>query len=344
MTDTPAEIKIFYSWQSDLPDSTNKSALRHALRTAANSVEQSLDSIRAIIDEATRDRPGSPNIPATILEKIENSDVVVADVSIISKEGNDRRCPNPNVVFELGFAVAHLGWNRIILVFNEGFGALSELPFDFDRHRVARYSLSEDSNKDDQKKVSGLLKEALLSIIKTAPKRPLELRGQSVDHVKRSRDLDNLGRALSAIHIPSLQEHSEDYPYRILDIVEYCWLRFDEIVRSAHFHIYDNELDVAVRALHSSWARSLAHSEEYHPNSSNTAYIFMRYDDPAYMMHGDHQKHWDEMNTARNELRADLHRFLTVIRERYHEIDIRALSDARFDSYRVWREKLKSDP
>jgi hypothetical protein len=151
MVETTTEIKIFYSWQSDLPDATNRGALRKALRVAATKIEEAIEGICVTIDEAVRDRPGSPNIPATILEKIEASDVVVADVSIINRKeistietpGPLRSCPNPNVVFELGYAAAQLGWNRIILIFNESFGLLGELPFDFDRHRISPYKLSQ---------------------------------------------------------------------------------------------------------------------------------------------------------------------------------------------------------
>ena len=61
---------VFYSWQSDLPKATNLNGIRQALRIAANNVENSIDNTSVELDEATRNTPGSPNIPFTIFEKI----------------------------------------------------------------------------------------------------------------------------------------------------------------------------------------------------------------------------------------------------------------------------------
>jgi hypothetical protein len=342
MVEPPTEIKIFYSWQSDLPDSTNRGALRQALRAAATMVEEEVGGVRLSIDEATRDRPGSPNIPATILDKIDNSDIMVADVSIVNTQNPGRPCPNPNVVFELGYAVAHLGWGRIIMIFNENFGKLNDLPFDFDRHRVSQYTLAVGSTASDKKRVSSLLNQALFAIIKSAPKRPLDTRTPSPEQVRQKRNTDNVKRALSTIHIPSLEIHSEEDALRILDVVEYCWGDFDAVVRSSQFYIDDKNLDTTLRALHDAWGRSMMYPLEYHVNSNHTQYIFMRYDDPFYMAENDHQKHWDEMSAARDETGKRLRELLKIVHEQYLEIDVRELSLARWKEYQEWRKKLEA--
>lgn len=51
-----------------------------------------------------------------------------------------RKTPNANVLIELGYAIATVGWNRIILVFNEASGDVTDLPFDINQQRVARYN------------------------------------------------------------------------------------------------------------------------------------------------------------------------------------------------------------
>src|SRR5258706_7332995 len=140
-------IKVFYAWQSDLPAKFNRTAVKKCLRLASGELEEQLSTetqqTEVVIDEATRDCPGSPNIPASILEKIQASDVFVADVSIINSESDDKTTPNPNVVFELGYAVANLGWERVILLINEVHGKVELLPFDFDRHRATPFTLAE---------------------------------------------------------------------------------------------------------------------------------------------------------------------------------------------------------
>jgi hypothetical protein len=71
--------KIFYSWQSDLPNSTNRSFIEKALERAAKSIQRD-DSIEVepVIDRDTRNIPGSPDIAVTIFKKIDKSDIFVA--------------------------------------------------------------------------------------------------------------------------------------------------------------------------------------------------------------------------------------------------------------------------
>jgi hypothetical protein len=98
-----------------------------------------------VVDEATRDRPGSPNVSLTIQEKIRVADLFVCDITTINPGApdNQRRVPNPNVMFELGYAVAQLGWERIVLVFNRAHGAFpDDVPFDIKGHRVSDYEFS----------------------------------------------------------------------------------------------------------------------------------------------------------------------------------------------------------
>ncbi len=93
-----------------------------------------------------------PEIAQTILTKIEKSSLFLADVSFINNHlGQDRLTPNPNVLIELGYAAAKLGWEKIICVMNETYGAAEQLPFDI-RHRrwPIRYRLNENDNGRDE--------------------------------------------------------------------------------------------------------------------------------------------------------------------------------------------------
>lgn len=143
-----ATCKIFYSWQSDLPNNTNRSLILQALENVAKQlrVDTSIE-LEPVIDRDTLNVPGSPNIATTILNKISEAHIFVCDVSIINST-TPKPCPNPNVLFELGYAIAKLGSERIITVLNKAFGGPEQLPFDLRMHRVLTYNLSsEDSNK-----------------------------------------------------------------------------------------------------------------------------------------------------------------------------------------------------
>jgi len=135
---------VFYSWQSDLPNSTNRGFIQTALENAAKAIadDNSNDDV-PIIDRDTRDVPGAPHIAKTILAKVAASDVFVADVSIIQGKGESRPTPNPNVLIELGYALCSLGDARIVLLMNEVHGAPEDLPFDLSHHRVMTYNMPE---------------------------------------------------------------------------------------------------------------------------------------------------------------------------------------------------------
>ena len=115
-------MKVFYSWQSDLPGKLTRYLIEGALRDACMQLGKKLSEEFAV-DQATRGEPGTPSIPDTILEKIEQSDVAICDVSIVSSASEGGlRSPNPNVLLELGYAAKSLGWDRVICVVNEEFG------------------------------------------------------------------------------------------------------------------------------------------------------------------------------------------------------------------------------
>lgn len=139
---------VFYSWQSDLPNPTNRGFIQAALeKAAANISSDDTVAVEPVVDRDTQGVPGSPDIAATIFAKIIASDVFVADVSIVSEPGAKRPTPNPNVLIELGYALKALGHEKVVLVFNKSFGRIEDLPFDLRVRRVLQYEMEAD-NKD----------------------------------------------------------------------------------------------------------------------------------------------------------------------------------------------------
>lgn len=156
---------IFYSWQSDLPNSTNRGFIEKAIGGAIQGLTTK-DGKPIELTHSSRGKTGAVNIAETILSKIAVASVVVADVSIINSEklpqagprkGSKRPTPNPNVLFELGYAVARLGDSRTIMVMNTAFGGPAGksanpqqvLPFDLGFRAVITY----DYRKDGVKKI-----------------------------------------------------------------------------------------------------------------------------------------------------------------------------------------------
>ncbi len=143
---------IFYSWQSDLPNNTNRGFIESVIEKSIKNFNESDNyELEPSIDRDTKNVPGSPNITQALIEKIKKSDAFVADISIVTgdKHKAQRLSPNPNVMLELGYAIALLGWDRIILFCNEVYGTDEDLPFDIRQHRQIKYSLKQDDTKSE---------------------------------------------------------------------------------------------------------------------------------------------------------------------------------------------------
>lgn len=135
---------IFYSWQSDLPNNTNRGFIESCINQAIKKLKSLEEfSIELNLDRDTKNEPGTPDIVNTIFSKIENSKVFIADISITNPDYHKKKTPNPNVLIELGYAAKVLGWERIICVFNEDYGDIADLPFDLKFRRPLVYSLKE---------------------------------------------------------------------------------------------------------------------------------------------------------------------------------------------------------
>ncbi|GEM_PF-3755935 len=139
---------IFYSWQSDLPNASNRAFIERALIGAAKSIsaDNSLE-IEPVIDRDVQGMTGSPDIAKAIFSKIENAAVFVADVSIINSGKDGRQTPNPNVLIELGYAMKVLGPDRVVLVMNTLFGGPEQLPFDLKMRLAMTYEMSADGER-----------------------------------------------------------------------------------------------------------------------------------------------------------------------------------------------------
>lgn len=137
---------VFYSWQSDRRETKNyiHTALKGAVKKLKNE-STLLDSPR--LDRDTKDVNGAPDIVGTILAKIRDADIFVADVSIIGELSNGKSVINQNVAYELGYACGYLGDSKMILVFDKASGNVSSLPFDIRNRRLTFCNSIESSDK-----------------------------------------------------------------------------------------------------------------------------------------------------------------------------------------------------
>lgn len=198
-----ADSIVFYSWQSDLPNRTNRGLIKDALSSACkllNAHPEVLDVVRP--DQDTQGEPGSPHIPTAIMEKIDQADVFVADVSLCFERANGKMSPNPNVMFELGYAVARLSWKRIILVLNEQNGQIEKLPFDLNRSRVITYRSAEtdESRSEAKQRIVSQLSSNIKCVL---------------DHFARQADQSPVESTIS-----SIQSQSSDRAFQVRKFID----------------------------------------------------------------------------------------------------------------------------
>ncbi len=132
-----APATVFYSWQTDLPHSTNRNLIETALERAVKVIrtDGSL-AVEPRVDQGTQGIPGAPDIAHTIFEKIEKASAFVADLTIINPGAVGRVTPNPNVLIEFGYALHALKKEAVVLVMNTINGPVESLPFDLRGRRV----------------------------------------------------------------------------------------------------------------------------------------------------------------------------------------------------------------
>lgn len=337
------EFRVFYSWQSDLPKKTNLNAIRNALKSAGSNIEFAHSELKFIADEATRDTSGSPNIALKILEKIENADVFVADITTITLPGAERACPNPNVVYELGYAIGQLGWDRVILLFNQVYGKFpDDLPFDVIQQRASPFSISKDGSKSEHASLTKLLEVAINAVLEKNPKTPVELRGLSREKLEHDHDVENIRWMMSTIHLPTLDQHLYDLPRVIDDRAIWFWEGFKGVVTNSLFSLYDQVLEKFVLALFTAWEITLKFDNRYHDTPGGTRYIFSNPGDAP--LSAEQQTDWDAIESARVDMANALQSLLDRLRECYIEVNIHKTNSKAWTDYIKFKSTLDSTP
>jgi hypothetical protein len=173
-------MKVFWSWQSDSPDKIGRHFIRETLETVIKDLKEEIEALeepdREIhLDHDRKGVPGSPDLANTILEKIKATTIFIADVTPVGETPNGKALINPNVAIELGFALAHIGDQGILMVLNQHYGDRQTLPFDL-KHKAGPiiYSIGPSATtKEIQKEkrlLSGKFKDEIRACIKALKK------------------------------------------------------------------------------------------------------------------------------------------------------------------------------
>ncbi|GHV09640.1 hypothetical protein FACS1894162_0630 [Bacteroidia bacterium] len=151
---------VFFSWQSDLPNNTNRNYIEKCLQKTIQYLQKDMEyNLELNIDRATKNEIGTIDITESIFKKINHACFFVADISTINgKSRKYKKTPNPNVLLELGYAAKTMGWDKIICIFNSKYGSIKDLPFDIRNRRILTYK-DDDDTKILISQISEILKE-----------------------------------------------------------------------------------------------------------------------------------------------------------------------------------------
>lgn len=343
---TTTTLRLFYSWQSDTPPECSQRFIRQALKEVAAELEAG--ELHLVLDEATRDEPGSPDIPATIFKKIADADIFLADLSTIGKVG-ERALQNPNVLLELGFAACRLGWGRIILVANASLGAFpGDLPFDVDRRRAMKFQAAAPTGERKKDKayydsVRPALRDGLATAVRAValakPERPVVAVDDPTARA-HARDLITLRRILGGLSFRVLRDHIESAPHRIYPFVLVFLDAFERTYSTPSLQIFDKDVRRELDLLRTAWRTSTRFSEHYHDSPNGT----LVWSNPGDLpLTGQAKKDWVTAEAAVAELNTIVTRLNELLTERFPELDLHEEGRKAWAEYVAFDAKADAD-
>jgi len=262
------------------------------------------------------------------MEKIRACDLFVADVTtVVGNTDETRPCANPNVIFELGYAVAYAGWDRIILLVNGKISPVGDLPFDFDRHRAIVYEHDDEPTKDQKNALARDLKVAVDLIAEHDPPRPKDIEGQTEDQVRKRRDVTNITWALEQVHQPDIDDLFGDLPYKLNVRTLWHFENFKGVVTNSLFHINDTRVARLFRDMLDGWTMALSAGTHFQMSNNPHIYLWVGNQPSAIKAEATVMKGVAKLTKARKTL-------LDAVRKDYVEVDIDKASGKAFHAYR----------
>ena len=187
------QFTVFYSWQTDRPEETNKKFLRDVIKEAVAKVSAEgvlVDSPR--FESGMDGVAGTPEVATVMFDRIDECANFIGDVTIVAQipaakeDEQPKFIPNPNVSLELGYAAARIGWGRVICVTNEAFGRRDQQPFDV---RNRRYPIDYTLDPKDMSQKAAV-KKYLVDLLYKAIKSVQENEHRAAEDARDRLDAD----------------------------------------------------------------------------------------------------------------------------------------------------------
>ena len=141
-----------------------------ALDLAVEEIKQRKGFDIPVIDSGMERVGGTPEVATIMFDKIRAAAIFVGDVSLVGEirpHGNKptKKTANPNVLMEMAYAGAKLGWQRVICVMNQAFGRAEKLPVDIRNRRwPVRYKMPPDEGTTAEQVKAKLVEDLKVAI------------------------------------------------------------------------------------------------------------------------------------------------------------------------------------
>lgn len=144
-----AAIKVFYVWQANRSQKCHRRFIRDAARNACKRITLvRSNDFHVTLEEAAAVRPGMCDVPNSTLRKIDECDLLLADLTYVATSAERdrqtrtlRQLSSPAVMLPVGYALHAKGPSRLVGVKNESFGGPDDRLLDVRRRWIVDYSL-----------------------------------------------------------------------------------------------------------------------------------------------------------------------------------------------------------
>jgi hypothetical protein len=142
-------VKVFYAWQAYRSQRCHRRLIREAARAACERITLvRSNNFKVTLEEAPVVVPGMCDVPNSTLRKIDECDLVLADLTFVATTDEADRetessgqSSDPSVLLQLGYAVHSKGASRLVGVKNEVSGGPTNQILDVRRRWIVSYSL-----------------------------------------------------------------------------------------------------------------------------------------------------------------------------------------------------------
>jgi len=323
------KYNIFYSWQMDIPVENNKRPIELSIQEACINIAKTNIDFEYIIDDATRDIPGSPSIPDSIFSKINASDIFIADITTVSHECDGKNFSNPNVLIELGFAISCIGWSRIILLYNKQFGKFpDDIAFDIAKNRILDFKIKDKYDKSGYGMLLNQLVVAIKLIYEKNPKKPNEILFIDDGKRKRANDINKIRELCNSLEYNTIDYFIKEFHNKFYDSIFFYFEEFKAKMENPYFYVYDGKIKLLLNNFLTLWKKSLSFGHKYRYTGKDV-FLFCMEDSRS----PDDSTILERIAKVQMELQNAFNELLTEIREKWLEIDLDECSKTAKTNY-----------